>query len=150
MSQKVENADILLVEDNEDDVFLTKMAFEDSQFDSTINVVSDGEKALDYLYRRGSYADRARPDLILLDINLPKLNGIQILETIKADRELSVIPVVMLTSSRADRDVLESYRHHANGYVSKPAEFSGLVDIVGAIREFWFSAVRLPRTANAV
>lgn len=144
MTSTAKNADILLVEDNEDDVFLTKMAFEDSQFDSRINVVNDGEKALDYLYRRGTYADRARPDLILLDINLPKLNGIQILETIKADAELSLIPVVMLTSSRAERDVLDSYRHHANGYVSKPAEFSGLVNIVDAIREFWFTAAVLP------
>jgi len=145
MTHNTESADILLVEDNEDDVFLTKMAFEDSEFESSLNVVNDGEKALDYLYRRGTYADRSRPDLILLDINLPKLNGLQILERIKADDELSLIPVVMLTSSRADRDIIESYRHHANSYISKPAEFSGLVDIVSAIREFWFSSVLLPR-----
>lgn len=145
MTHNSQSADILLVEDNEDDVFLTKMAFEDSAFESSLNVVSDGEKALDYLYRRGTYADRSRPDLILLDINLPKLNGLQILERIKADAELSLIPVVMLTSSRADRDVLESYRHHANSYISKPSEFSGLVDIVTAIRKFWFSSVLLPR-----
>lgn len=121
------------------------MAFEDSAFDSTIHVVNDGEKALDFLYRRGDYNNRPVPDLILLDLNLPKLNGIQILETLKSDETLSVIPVVMLTSSKAERDVLESYRHHASGYVSKPSEFSRLVDIVEAIRDFWFSSVILPR-----
>ncbi|WP_300545277.1 response regulator [Maricaulis sp.] len=148
MNDTRKTADILLVEDNEDDVFLTKMAFEDSGFDSRIHVVSDGEKALDYLYRRGEFAGMAPPDLILLDLNLPKLNGIEILERIKADDALAVIPVVMLTSSRAERDIVASYRHHASGYVSKPSEFSGLVDIVHAIREFWFSTVLLPPPAR--
>ncbi|MBO6765422.1 response regulator [Maricaulis sp.] len=145
MTRPAKLADILLVEDNEDDVYLTRMAFEDSAFDSTIHVVNDGEKALDFLYRRGDYNNCPVPDLILLDLNLPKLNGIQILETLKSDETLSVIPVVMLTSSKAERDVLESYRHHASGYVSKPSEFSRLVDIVEAIRDFWFSSVILPR-----
>lgn len=87
-------------------------------------------------------------DLVLLDLNLPKFNGIEILEALKADDTLSVIPVVMLTSSKAERDVLASYRHHASGYVTKPSEFSGLVDIVEAIRDFWFSTVLLPRSAG--
>lgn len=141
-------AEILLVEDNEDDVFLTKMAFEDSQFDSELHVVNDGEEALDYLFGRGAHSGRPLPDLVLLDLNLPKLNGIEILETLKADEALSVIPVVMLTSSKAERDVLASYRHHASGYVTKPSEFSGLVDIVESIRDFWFSTVILPRSVG--
>ncbi|MAC38859.1 MAG: response regulator [Maricaulis sp.] len=145
MTGSAKLADILLVEDNDDDVYLTRMAFEDSAFDSAIHVVNDGEKALDFLYRRGDYSNCPVPDLVLLDLNLPKLNGIQILETLKSDETLSVIPVVMLTSSKAERDVLESYRHHASGYVSKPSEFSRLVDIVEAIRDFWFSSVILPR-----
>jgi len=148
MTRPAKPAEILLVEDNEDDVFLTKMAFEDSQFDSALHVVNDGEEALDYLFGRGAHEGRLMPDLVLLDLNLPKLNGIEILETLKADDTLSVIPVVMLTSSKAERDVLASYRHHASGYVTKPSEFSGLVDIVEAIREFWFSTVVLPRTAG--
>ena len=148
MTRSAKPAEILLVEDNEDDVFLTRMAFEDSQFDSALHVVSDGEEALDYLFGRGVHAGRQMPDLVLLDLNLPKVNGIEILEVLKADDTLSVIPVVMLTSSKAERDVLASYRHHASGYVTKPSEFSSLVDIVEAIREFWFSTVVLPRSAG--
>lgn len=148
MTRSAKPAEILLVEDNEDDVFLTRMAFEDSQFDSALHVVSDGEEALDYLFGRGVHASRQMPDLVLLDLNLPKVNGIEILEVLKADDTLSVIPVVMLTSSKAERDVLASYRHHASGYVTKPSEFSSLVDIVEAIREFWFSTVVLPRSAG--
>jgi two-component system response regulator len=148
MTRPGKSAEILLVEDNEDDVFLTKMAFEDSQFDSELHVVNDGEEALDYLFGRGAHTGRPMPDLVLLDLNLPKLNGIEILEALKADETLSVIPVVMLTSSKAERDVLSSYRHHASGYVTKPSEFSGLVDIVESIRDFWFSTVILPRSVG--
>lgn len=112
--------DVLLVEDDPGDELMTREAFEDNKIGNTLHVVRDGEEALDFLYRRGGHAEAPRPDLILLDLNLPKYDGRQVLEKIKSDQDLSDIPVVVLTTSSAEEDILRSYKLHANAYVTKP------------------------------
>lgn len=136
--------DILLVEDNPADVDLTREAFEQGELRSNLHVAVDGMEALRFLRREGRYAAVPQPDLILLDLNLPKKNGREVLAAIKEDPELKTIPVVILTSSAAEEDVLRSYQLHANSYVQKPANFSRFMDVVKAIETFWFTVVRLP------
>jgi len=135
---------ILLVEDNEADVLLTKKAFEKAKIANTITVVSDGEMALDFLKNRGIYKNVARPDIILLDINLPKINGKQVLKEIKEDKKLRSIPVVILSGSKSEQDILRSYDLQANGYIVKPMNKAKFHDAVDAIENFWFSVVVLP------
>lgn len=137
--------EILLVEDNQADVRLTREALKDAKVANNLNVVNDGEQALDYLNRRGRFADTTRPDLILLDLNLPKLDGREVLASIKADSDLRRIPVVVLTTSSAEEDILRSYDLHANCYVTKPVEFDSFLKIVESIDDFWLSIVRLPK-----
>lgn len=136
--------DILLVEDNEGDIILTQEAFKEAKLSNTIHVVRDGEAALDFLYRRGDYVDAAKPDIILLDINLPKIDGTQVLENIKNDPILKLIPVVILTSSKAERDVVKSYKLHANSYIVKPVSLDNFMNIVKVIENFWFTVVSFP------
>jgi CheY-like chemotaxis protein len=136
--------EILLVEDNPGDVKLTQKAFENAALRNDLNVVTDGQEALDYLYQRGEYADAPRPDLVLLDLNLPRKNGDEVLEEIKDDDELRRIPVVILTSSEAEEDIVETYDLHANAYLTKPVSFDGFKDIVTQIEGFWFEVVRFP------
>lgn len=136
--------EILLVEDNPGDVKLTQKAFEDAALRNDFHVVNDGQEALEYLYQRGEYADAPRPDLILLDLNLPRKNGEEVLRDIKGDDALRRIPVVVLTSSEAEEDILESYDLHANAYLTKPVSFEGFKDIVQQIEGFWFEVVRFP------
>ncbi len=136
--------DILLVEDNPADVRLTIEAFKDCKIANRLHVAQDGMEAMDFLNRQGPYADAIRPDLVLLDLNLPKKNGREVLAEIKASPSLHQIPVVMLTTSRADEDVIRSYDLHANCYISKPIDFERLIQIVKAIEHFWISVVRLP------
>jgi two-component system, chemotaxis family, response regulator Rcp1 len=136
--------EILLVEDNPGDVDLTKEALQDAKVRNRLHVVDDGAKAIDFLYKRGSYADAPRPDIILLDLNLPKKDGRQVLEEIKADPQLAEIPIVILTTSQAEEDILRSYRLHANCYIAKPVDFKQFMLVVKSIEDFWLTVVKLP------
>ncbi|WP_329297568.1 response regulator [Streptomyces sp. NBC_00659] len=137
--------DVLLVEDDPGDELMTREAFEDNKIGNNLHVVRDGEEALDFLYRRAAHADAPRPDLILLDLNLPKYDGRQVLEKIKSDPALSHIPVVVLTTSAAEEDILRSYRLHANAYVTKPVDLDQFIAAVRQIDDFFVQVVRLPR-----
>ena len=136
--------DILLVEDSPADVLIAREALAEAKLINHIHVAEDGVEALDFLYKRGKFASAPRPDLILLDLNLPRKNGREVLAEIKADEDLKSIPVVMLTTSSAEEDILKSYNLHANCYVVKPVEFDSFVKAVQSIQHFWFSIVSLP------
>jgi chemotaxis family two-component system response regulator Rcp1 len=136
--------EILLVEDNPGDVRLAKEALKDGKVRNNLYVVEDGQEALDFLHRRGRYADAVRPDLILLDLNLPKISGQDVLAEVKADKELRRIPVVVLTVSKSEEDILKAYDLHANCYVTKPLDFNQFVKITKTIEEFWLTIVKLP------
>lgn len=136
--------EILLVEDSEPDILLTEEAFSESKVKNHLNVVRDGEEALQFLRREGEYADAPRPDVILMDINMPRKNGLEVLEEIKADPELRPIPVLILTTSQADEDVRRSYSGHASGYVVKPVGFENFLQAIRAFEEFWLTFVRFP------
>jgi len=144
ITEPVPPIQILLVEDDPGDVLMTREAFEDNKVGNVLHVVQDGMEALDFLYRRGEYAEAARPDLILLDLNLPKYDGRQVLETIKNDPELAMIPVVVLTTSAAEEDILRSYKLHANAYVTKPVDFAQFTAAIRQIDEFFVTVVKLP------
>jgi CheY-like chemotaxis protein len=136
--------EVLLVEDDPGDVLMTQEAFDEHKVRNKLNVVSDGEEALSYLRREGPHADAPRPDLILLDLNLPRVDGRQVLQAIKEDPDLRRIPVVVLTTSGADEDILRSYSLHANAYVTKPVDFDSFIAVVRQIDEFFVSVVKLP------
>ena len=136
--------DILLVEDDPGDVLIAREAFEHNKLQNRLHVAHDGEEGLDYLYRRGAHEDSPRPDLILLDLNLPKYDGRQLLEKIKSDPDLCRIPVVVLTTSSAEEDILRSYNLHANAYVTKPVDIDQFMKAVRQIDEFFVQVVRLP------
>jgi two-component system, chemotaxis family, response regulator Rcp1 len=137
-------AEILLVEDNPGDVTLTRVAMSECKIANQLHIARDGVEALAFLRREGKFAGAVRPDLILLDLNLPRLDGRELLATIKQDPNLTTIPVVVLTTSDAERDVAKSYSLHANAYVTKPLEMSDFIEVVKGIEEFWFGCVRLP------
>ena len=145
MEHMPEPIEVLLVEDDPGDELMTREAFEDNKIKNTLHVVHDGLEALDFLYRRGPYADAPVPDLILLDLNLPKYDGRQVLEQIKSDPDLTHIPVVVLTTSAAEEDILRSYKLHANAFVSKPVDLEQFVDAIRQIDDFFLTVVRLPR-----
>ncbi|MFD4024452.1 response regulator [Streptomyces sp. NPDC058576] len=147
MNAPVQPIEVLLVEDDPGDELMTREAFEDNKIRNTLHVVRDGQEALDFLYRRGEYGDAPRPDLVLLDLNLPKYDGRQVLEQIKGDPELSLIPVVVLTTSSAEEDILRSYKLHANAYVTKPVDLDQFIAAVRQIDEFFVTVVRLPGRA---
>jgi CheY-like chemotaxis protein len=136
--------EVLLVEDDPGDVLLIREAFADNKVHNNLNVVNDGEQALAYLRQEGEYAGALRPDLVLLDLNLPRKDGREVLAEVKADERLRSIPVVVLTTSEAEEDVLKSYQLHANAYVTKPVDFERFVAIVRQIDDFFVSVVRLP------
>lgn len=138
---------VLLIEDDPGDVLITREAFEENKVRNQLNVVNDGVKALAYLRREDIYADAPRPDLILLDLNLPKMGGHEVLEQIKSDADLQRIPVVVLTTSDAEEDVLRSYNLHANAYVTKPVDFERFLSVVRQIDDFFVSVVKLPRNS---
>ncbi|WP_036554122.1 response regulator [Nocardiopsis sp. CNT312] len=135
---------MLLVEDDPGDVLMTKEAFEEHDLGNRLHVVSDGVQALRFLRREGEYADAPRPHLILLDLNLPRKDGREVLEEVKADDALAHIPIVVLTTSEAEEDVLRSYRLHANAYVPKPVDFEQFIKVVRQIDDFFVTVVRLP------
>jgi len=136
--------EILLVEDNPGDVRLTMEVLKDAKLCNNIHVAGDGVEAIDFLRRRDSHAAAVRPDLILLDLNLPRMDGREVLEEIKADPDLKHIPVVVLTTSSAEQDILKSYALHANCYITKPVDLEQFAKVVSSIEEFWFSIVKLP------
>ncbi|HEY8970397.1 MAG TPA: response regulator [Puia sp.] len=135
---------ILLVEDNPGDILLARVAFEKSKYSVNIDVAMDGGEALDFLYKRGMFAEAPTPDLILLDLNLPAISGSEVLADIKNDEELRVIPVIILTTSQAEWDIIKCYRLHANCFVNKPFGFESFDKVVQSIEDFWFNIVRLP------
>jgi CheY-like chemotaxis protein len=139
-----ETADILLVEDNPGDVRLTEEAFEQGHIHNTLHVTTDGVEALDFLHQRGEHADAPRPDIVLLDLNLPRMNGDEVLEEIRADPKLERLPVIVLTSSSAEEDILRSYRLQANAFLTKPVDPAEFVDTIRTFQQFWLSIVRLP------
>ncbi|MFC3964863.1 response regulator [Nocardia jiangsuensis] len=145
MTSSGEPIDILLVEDDPGDELMTREAFEDNKIGNNLYVAHDGEEALDFLYRRGPWGEAPRPDLILLDLNLPKYDGRQVLERIKSDPDLASIPVVVLTTSAAEEDILRSYKLHANAYVTKPVDLDQFVAAIKQIDDFFVQVVRLPR-----
>jgi CheY-like chemotaxis protein len=136
--------EILLVEDNPGDVRLTREALKDAKVANTLHVVEDGVAALDYLHQRGQYAQAARPHLVLLDLNLPKKNGREVLAEVKSTDRLKAIPIVILTTSQAEEDVLRAYNLHANCYITKPVDFTQFTNIVKTIEDFWLTIVTLP------
>jgi len=135
---------VLLVEDSPSDARLTQEAFRDGKIANILTVVTDGFEALSYLQRKGKYANAPRPDLILLDLNLPKMDGRELLRRIKTDDELKTIPVVVLTTSEADQDVIKAYEYHANCYIRKPVDLTRFLEIIAMIEDFWLTVVKLP------
>jgi len=138
-------AEVLLVEDNPGDARLTQEALKEGKVLNVVHVASDGEEALKFLHREGPFADMPRPDLILLDLNLPKKDGRQVLAEIKADPDLMRIPVVILTTSKAEEDILRTYNLHANCYITKPVDLEQFLNVVQSIEDFWLAVVQLPR-----
>jgi two-component system, chemotaxis family, response regulator Rcp1 len=144
VTKSLKHVEILLVEDSPTDVLIAREALEEARLINTIHVAEDGVQALEFLRKQGRFAEAPRPDLILLDLNLPRKNGREVLAEIKADDDLKKIPVVVLTTSSAEEDILRSYNLHANCYVVKPVEFDNFVKAVQSIRQFWLSVVMLP------
>lgn len=142
----MEIAHILLVEDNEGDILLTKEAFEESKVNTKISVARNGREALDFLYKKGEYANEDTPDLILLDINIPIFNGHEVLERIKNDSELKTIPVIMLTTSSNQKDVEKAYRNHCNSFLKKPMDLDEFLMAVLKISEFWLQLSIHPKS----
>ncbi len=139
--------EILLVEDNPVDIRMTQEAFRDYKVANNLHAVTDGELGMDFLYHRGEYKDAPRPDLILLDLNLPKKNGREILDEVKADDNLRSIPIVILTTSELDEDIMGSYCHQANAFITKPIDFDDFVTMMRTIGDFWLTFVKLPHGA---
>jgi CheY-like chemotaxis protein len=140
----LELADVLLVEDDPGDVLMTREAFEHYRIRNTLHVVGDGEQAMQFLRQAGEYTSVPRPGLILLDLNLPRRNGLEVLADVKSDAELLSIPVVVLTTSQAEEDILRSYALHANAYISKPVDFDRFNDVIRQINKFFLTLVELP------
>ena len=144
-SDRPEPIDVLLVEDDEGDVLMTREAFDYYKIRNRLHVVTDGEQALRFVHRTGPFTDAPRPGLILLDVNLPRRSGLEVLAELKRDEDLLAIPVVMLTTSQAEEDILRSYALHANAYVSKPVDFERFMDVIRQIDNFFITVVQLPR-----
>jgi CheY-like chemotaxis protein len=145
VEQGVKPIDVLLVEDDPGDVLMTREAFADHKLKNVLHVVDNGVDAMSFLRNEGPYADAPRPDLVLLDLNLPRMDGREVLAAVKGDDDLSSIPVVVLTTSEAEEDVLKSYQLHANAYVTKPVDFERFLEVVRQIDEFFVTVVKLPR-----
>lgn len=140
-----QNVEILLVEDNPGDIRLIVEVLKEGKINNNLSVVEDGEEALAYLRREGSYQDAIVPDIILLDLNLPKINGTEVLAEIKKDPLLKYIPVIILTTSEAEQDILRAYDLHANCYITKPVNLEQFLTVVRSIENFWLTLVKLPR-----
>jgi chemotaxis family two-component system response regulator Rcp1 len=138
-------ADILLVEDNPGDVRLAKEAFKECKLLNKLYQVEDGIEAMAFLRQEGKYSDAPRPDLVLLDLNLPRKDGREVLVEIKNDQDLKIIPIIVLTTSHSDKDILQSYQLNANCYITKPVDFTQFIDVVKSIEKFWLTVVTLPQ-----
>ena len=136
--------DILLVEDNSGDARLAKEALKESKIKNQLYIVNDGMAAIDFLFKKNDYKDAPRPDLIILDLNLPKKDGCEVLAEVKADEDLKRIPVVVLTISKAEEDILKTYNLHANCYITKPLNFDKFIEVIKSIEDFWLTVVELP------
>lgn len=147
--QRIKPVEILLVEDNPVDIRMTQESLKDYRVANNLNVVTDGQAAMDFVYKRGQYADALSPDIILLDLNLPKKDGREVLAEIKADDELKLIPVVVLTTSELDEDVIHSYCRSANAFLTKPIEFDEFLSMMRTIGDFWLTWVKLPNNRDA-
>lgn len=139
---------ILLVEDNPGDIRLTKEVLKEGKIQNNLSVVMDGEEALLFVNKKGKYKTAVTPDIILLDLNLPKKDGREVLAEIKADSELKLIPVIVLTTSEAEQDIINMYSHHANCYITKPVDFSQFINVVRSIENFWLTIVKLPSSKH--
>jgi CheY-like chemotaxis protein len=148
MSNPVEAIDVLLVEDDPGDVLMTREAFEDYKVRNNLYVATNGVEAMEFLQKKGEHANAPTPDLILLDLNLPRMDGREVLAAVKENPELRSIPIVVLTTSEAEEDVARSYSLHANAYVTKPVDFERFVSVVQQIDDFFVSVVRLPRNGG--
>ncbi len=140
----LEVINILLVEDNSADIRLTQEALKESKIAINLHIVKDGVEAMEFLRKKGKFENKIRPDVVILDLNLPKKDGREVLEEIKQDKILKCIPIVILTSSEAERDILKAYNLHANCYIKKPLDIDQFITIVQSTAEFWFSIVKLP------
>lgn len=145
IANKTQPIEILLVEDNPGDVRLTQEAMRDAKVRNRMETVPDGMEAMAFLRQEGRYANSPRPDMILLDLNLPRKSGLEVLQEVKADEDLRRIPIVVLTTSQAERDIVKSYDLHANAYIAKPVELDQFLSVVKAIEGFWLEIVRLPQ-----
>ncbi len=141
---KLKPINILLVEDNPGDIRLTQEVLKEGKIKNNLEIVMDGEEALKYLKKTNHYKDAVTPDLILLDLNLPKKDGREVLAEIKEDEQLKLIPVIVLTTSEAEQDILNMYAHHANCYITKPVDFNQFINVIKTIEDFWLSIVKLP------
>src|SRR5690554_6477866 len=141
----MKNIHILLVEDNEGDILLTTEALEEKKIVNKISVARDGQEALDHVLKQGKFKDAQTPDLILLDVNLPKKNGHEVLQVIKTTESIQQIPVIMLTTSSSEKDINLSYKHHANCYITKPVEVGAFLEAITTIEDFWLTIVKLPK-----
>jgi CheY-like chemotaxis protein len=146
--QPLQPIHILLVEDNEGDIFLTTEAFESGKFYTELSVVRDGKAAIDFLKQEGDHEDAKEPDLLLLDLNLPKRNGFEVLQFLKQDNKLMHIPVIILSTSSSERDINKCYENHANSYITKPVDIENLFTVISKIENFWLSIVKLPTNKN--
>jgi CheY-like chemotaxis protein len=144
MENREKPIEILLVEDNPGDVRLTKEALRDYKLHNNLSVAMDGMEALDFLNKRGDFAKSPTPDLILLDLNLPKIDGREVLKEIKSDKNLKKIPVIVLSTSESDADIERSYDNYANCYITKPIDFNEFIEVVKQFQDFWISLVKLP------
>ncbi|WP_034388979.1 response regulator [Deinococcus sp. YIM 77859] len=144
MSANNQAIQILLVEDNPADILLTEEAFSEAHFPHDLHIAKDGVEALTFLRKEGSHQDKPTPDVILLDLNMPRMSGLELLDVLKADEALRSIPVIVLTTSRAESDIWRSYNLHANAYIPKPVTISEFVDVIKSFENFWFSIVALP------
>jgi CheY-like chemotaxis protein len=139
---------ILLVEDNPGDIRLTKEVLKEGKIRNNLSVVTDGEEALLFLKKEGAYKAAYTPDIILLDLNLPKKDGREVLSHIKSDNDLKLIPVIVLTTSDAEKDIKRVYEHHANCYITKPVDFNQFIDVIRSIENFWLTIVKLPKNGR--
>ena len=147
-NQTVKQIQILLVEDNEGDVVLVEEVFQEAKIRNMISIAEDGEEAMLFLNKEGKFSDAPRPDIILLDLNLPRKDGREVLKEIKGDDDLKTIPVVVLTTSKAEEDILKSYDLHANSYITKPVDFDQFIRVIKSIEDFWLDVVKLPSKDN--
>lgn len=141
----IEPISILLVEDNPGDIYLTREAFRESKFDNSLHVVKNGVECMEFLKRQGKYSEAEMPDVIILDLNLPKKNGHEVLAEVKRDDHLKYIPIIVLTSSQNEKDIKSSYELCANCYITKPVDYDEFIHIIRAIENFWFAIVKLPQ-----